>query len=582
MVRRPPGRFARTLALLATGVLISGTGVVAPALLGAASADLARAETQRIGDGARATAPDRVPVGGEIRVSGRNWTAVTGGGSVIAVRLDDGEIPRSAPVTNPATGDVVSDSSIVAAVRASNRGSFKISVPVPRQAGWTAGSRHSIRLTTGKLLSDDATRSVALTFDLIDPRQSRPTPDPTPTTTPTQGNPKVDDQQKAQKEPTEAPTSDPTASAAPKPSVSSTRGPTNSARATGGARERTGQRASSVPPRRGNSKVHQRRSTASKSSDSGRPPKTGGAACDVPKATLSSATTIRDVPAIDLGGTLTISGQGFCHPAGGGSTIAVQIDDGRLKRVEAPVHRDPTIWQIIEAADDGSFHATIAMPQADQTDPAFADGSHRLRLLTGAKLETGDAVRSVRTGEFVVATGNHTGILPEPTKTPTPVDPVVALVGSRAGAVTAKQTDSTVRVVVPGVEPGDWVFPYTFREEQRGRALTHPTTWLQVDANRSVTFDLAAFGVAGQGATRVSLQARDGTLVGWTQVAAFPAAAAPVQRPVSGAADRGQPPSAEPRPLVLITGGGLLLLGLAWMAIARRWRRRTLRDLNGE
>lgn len=279
---------------------------------------------------------------------------------------------------------------------------------------------------------------------------------------------------------------------------------------------------------------------------------------------------------------LTLTGQGFCHPEGGGSTIGVQIDDGKLARLDDTVHADSRFWQVVKAREDGTFDTTIRLPDRHETDPGFTDGSHRLQLLTGS-LRAGDARRSVPTREFVVAPGNNAGILPEPAETPPPVDPRVALVGDKGRAVTVAQSGSTVRVVVPDLAPGDWVFPYAFDNEQASNPQTHPTAWLQVDADRSVTFDLATFSVAGAAGSRVSLQARDGTLVGWAQTTAFTAGAASSEGPVPTAADPEDsvlPP--DRNPLVLLIASALLVAGLGWLAVARNRRRQALRDLNGE
>ena len=125
------------------------------------------AETERISDGATATAPERVTVGGTIQISGTGWKALSGEGSVIAVKLDEGDTRRTEPVANPLTGDVLSDPSIVTAVRADSDGKFTVKVQVPVNRAWAPGTRHSVRLVTGRMFSDDATRSVALSFDLV-------------------------------------------------------------------------------------------------------------------------------------------------------------------------------------------------------------------------------------------------------------------------------------------------------------------------------------------------------------------------------------------------------------------------------
>jgi hypothetical protein len=296
--------------------------------------------------------------------------------------------------------------------------------------------------------------------------------------------------------------------------------------------------------------------------------------------TLTSKDSVRGVPAADLGGVLELAGSGFCQRRGGGSVIAVQIDDGDVKRLDDTVSTDRTIWQIIRAEDDGTFRAAVRLPDLHETDPDFADGSHRLRLQTGP-LSGGDPVRSVRTGEFVVIPGNNAGTLPEPAGTPSPVDPVRALVGERGGAVTAAQRGTTVRIVVPGAEPGDWLFAYTFRRTATPNSEAHPTTWLQVDADRSVTFDPTGFVGAAATDSRITLQARDGTLVGWSQIAASDVAGAD-PTPTSAALAETPDPQvpAGPRSLVVYSALSLLLLGLVALVVARGQRRRALRQLN--
>ena len=533
-------------------------------------------DTRRISDGAVATAPDQVPIGGIITVQGQNWTTSTGAGSLIAVKLDDGDVDRRTPVTNPATGDPIADSSVVAAVLASSDGSFTIAVPVPEDTGWDAGSRHTIRLLTGQLLSDDAIRSVALTFDLVS--DTATAPGPTPSSSESHGRalepgPGVASGTAAAPHGTTSASSDATSSTAPRTSAESTAG--RSAEVTlarqraSGMREHSGQ--ASPDPTAANRSRASKKPTARAEADS----------CpDQASVAITSSTSIKGVPVATFGGVLRVAGSGFCQRRGGGSAISVQIDDGALRRLDDTVNADRTIWQIIRAEDDGTFRAVIRLPDLHPTDPAFADGSPRLRLQTG-RLGSGDTVRSVRTGEFVVLQGTNTGILPEPAGTPPPVDPVRALVGERGGAVTAAQTGEAVRVVVPDAEPGDWLFAYAFRGTAAPDPQAFPATWLQVDADRSVTFDLAGFVDAAATDSRITLQARDGTLVGWAQIADNGTAATdPTPAPTDLATSSDPQTSAGPRSLVVFSAGSLLLLGLVALAVAREQRRRALRDLN--
>lgn len=586
MHRRPTATLTRRVVLLAVGAALTTAGATALAPQWGGTS-VAWAETQSISDGSTARAPDRVKIGGMLRITGKGWTTPGGTGSVIAIKLDDGEVKATGPVINPATDDPISDASVVAAVRAKRNGSFSISVPVPDSTGWTAGSRHSVRLVSGRLLSDDATRSVALTFDLVTgAREPSATPSPTRT---------------ASAEPTpshvpsssESPPTQPEVRSADEPSASASPtsgGATASPSATQASRTPTAtprsdekpaaRRVQNQDPARGGAPEHAGGSEEETTSE------VTAAGCQSdPTVRLTAKAATRGVPVVELGGTLALSGTGFCHPSGGGSLIGVQIDDGRLARLDSTIDADRSIWQVVEAGADGTFSTTVRVPEAHQADPDFTEGLHRLSLITGS-LRAGDAVRRVRTSEFVVAAGNNAGVLPEPTSTPTPVNPEVALVGSKAGAVTAAQSGSTVRVVVPDLEPGDWVFPYAFGERTDDMS-GQPVTWLQLDANRSVVVDAADVAVSGAHATRVSLQARDGTLVGWAPVVASSvdsgAAAAPTAP--SSTADDGVDASEDaaapsPRFLVLVAGGSLTMIGLLWLALARHRRLRLIRELN--
>lgn len=567
---RATNALVRRVVALALGVAALSVMTPLPPWNGVSTA---WSDTRRISDGAVATAPDQVPVGGVITVRGQNWTTPTGAGSLIVAKFDDGDVDRHTLVKNPATGDPIADSSVVAAVLASSDGSFTMDVPVPEGTGWGAGSRHTILLLTGRLLSDDAIRSVALTFDLVS--DTATVPGPTPSSSESRGRalepgPSVASGTPAAPRATASTSSSPTSSTAPRTGAEPTAG--SSAEVTQAGKRRSGMREHSGP-------ASPEPTTAKTSRASTKP--TGSAEADAcpdrASVEITSSTTIKGVPVVTFGGVLRVAGSGFCQRRGGGSAISVQIDDGALRRLDDTVNADRTIWQIIRAEADGTFRADIRLPYLHQTDPAFADGSHRLRLLTGGPGSGG----TVRTGEFVVLRGTNTGILPEPAGTPSPVDPVRALVGERGGAVTAAKTGEAVRVVVPDVEPGDWIFAYAFRGPAAEDPQAFPATWLQVDADRSVTFDFAGFEDAAASDSRITLQARDGTLVGWAQIADdVTAAADPTPAPSVLATSSDPQTSAGPRSLVVFSAGSLLLLGLVALAVAREQRRRALRELN--
>ena len=300
-----------------------------------------------------------------------------------------------------------------------------------------------------------------------------------------------------------------------------------------------------------------------------------------PQAVVSAEKVIRGVPTVDLGGTLIVTGSGFCHPAGGGSVVGIQIDDGTLLSTRTTVNADPSIWQVAEAGADGTFLVSIRLPEPSDTDPEFADGSHHLRLVTGS-LRKGDAVRQVETDEFVVLAGSSAGTLPEPSASPDPPVPR-NLVVANAGGVTGTRSGATVRVVAPDLEPGDWVFPYAIGSgPEAAPAAATGASWVQLDANRSAVFEMASVTKGAAAVTKVSLQARDGSVVGWARLSSTQSSQAASPPPqVVGDGSAGAPLEARrPRPLVLIAAGAPFLLGIGLLLDARRRRLRRIAAAN--
>jgi len=122
-----------------------------------------------------------------------------------------------------------------------------------------------------------------------------------------------------------------------------------------------------------------------------------------PTATIATRT-------VRLGGTLRLTGTGWCHPTDGGSRIGVKIDEGAISRLDASLHANRTIWAIVEADDaDGTFTADIRLPDGTSgtSSPALATGTHTLRLLSGS-LVAGDAARTLQTDSFEVVGPDET------------------------------------------------------------------------------------------------------------------------------------------------------------------------------
>ncbi|MFT4265121.1 MAG: hypothetical protein QM572_17190 [Nocardioides sp.] len=123
-------------------------------------------------------------------------------------------------------------------------------------------------------------------------------------------------------------------------------------------------------------------------------------------ATCAGDPTITVAASVKLGGTLHLSGSGWCLSDGsGGSRLALKFDGGgAINRVDTPVVAGkPDVWALVDAADDGSIDADVQMPDGTTatSSPALATGSHTFTILTGS-LKTGDQARNVTTPSFEV------------------------------------------------------------------------------------------------------------------------------------------------------------------------------------
>lgn len=212
------------------------------------------------------------------------------------------------------------------------------------------------------------------------------------------------------------------------------------------------------------------------------------------------------------GGALRVQGAGWCHPTAGGSVLGVKLDEGGYSRLDTSVHQNRTIWAVIRASDtDGSFDVELTLPDgstsgADGSVPAFAEGGHRLRVLTGS-LKAGDAVRSVLSDEFVV--GAY-----QPVGAPDPVEAGEDLSAASAGGMTVQYLDGQAVVGLPGVPAGTWVYLNLFD----GGVPRAPwrDTWFRTAADGTVAAPLA--GITPR-TYQVSAQSGDlgdvGRLLGW-------------------------------------------------------------------
>ncbi len=228
----------------------------------------------------------------------------------------------------------------------------------------------------------------------------------------------------------------------------------------------------------------------------------------------------------ELGGTLKVSGQGWCHPTNGGSTIAIKIDDGSYSHLTDDLHDNRTIWDIVYADDEtGDWEIDITLPDGTTSGPkgsapAFPEGAHSIRLLTGT-LKEGDAIRTVGT-----PTGQNTTFVVgeyRPNELPSPLDiEGDALTDANKNGVTVTQQQAPAPgqwvVTVPGGTKGDWVYVDAYAgPSSRG----YFPEWKQLDGNGQVTLSLAGVTLA-VGDLNVTVQSGNqgqvGELVGWTQV----------------------------------------------------------------
>ncbi len=328
--------------------------------------------------------PDTWQAGADLVISGVGWQNAAGSaGSVIAVKLDEGGVSTTVPVLHPVTGVEQPNKTIYALVQADAAGEWTLRVPYPTAAistaTWATGETHSLRLLSGSLLSGDVIRTAAAGFTVTD-AAPEPTASPSPSST---GSPT-----------TPAPTGSPTT---PAPSGSPT-----------------------TPAPSGSPTTPAPTGSPTTPAPSGSPttpaPSASPTAC-VPTASTPSVTV---APAAELGGTLHVTGAGWCHPSDGGSRIAVKLDEGAYSRLDSTLHANRTIWAIVDASPaDGTFAVDLPLPDGTSTapsgsSPVFTAGPHTLRLLTGS-IKAGDTSRTLLSAPFTVAS-----VAPSPSPTPTP------------------------------------------------------------------------------------------------------------------------------------------------------------------
>lgn len=223
-------------------------------------------------------------------------------------------------------------------------------------------------------------------------------------------------------------------------------------------------------------------------------------------------------PRKNYGDTITLEGTGWCasktDPSAGGSVIGLKIDEGKYShRAGELVNANPTTWFVIKVnSNDGSFKVDIPIPAAGDTKggstPAFVDGAHTMRLLSGS-LKKGDTVRTFQTGPFTV--GEY-----RPTTVPDPVEAHEDLTGASAHGVTAVLEKDDVLVTIPGATAGQWAFLSSYLADGSVR-YPWADRWFQTDANGQIRAPLAGASLP-TGTWKLAVQDPTSAVTGWANI----------------------------------------------------------------
>lgn len=544
------------------------------------------------------TVPSQVVVGDALHLSGTGWTTPAGVPSVIAVKLDDGAVGTTGTVTHPVTGAVQANKTIWAMVQAQADGSWSADVPFPTPDGstltsaWAAGETHSVRLlTSSPLTAGDRTRTETASFTLV-----ATAPGAGPSDPPAWAHETVRVGSATAWVEQGVAAGDGATLRVKGHGWTNAAGSTGSTialkvnRGEGLQYTRSGGQVVQHPTAAGDdtiwallasdaaagqANVHPIAADGSfdltldapsglvagqyltVTLQSGRfltgdvqrtvttaPLVVGGVAWvdpgdgseQVTCVPTSSGPTVDVAADATVGGTLHVTGTGWCHPAenGGGSRIGVKIDEGAYSRLDTSVHTNRTIWATVDADPrTGTFDVEIPLPDgttagADGSDPAFPEGSHTLRLLSGS-LKSGDTVRTLLSAPFVVGEYRPNGL-------PDPAEATEDLTSATRGGVTLSRTATTLTVRVPAAQPGDWVFLTAYAADGSPR-YPWRDTWFRVGADGSVVAPLAGVTLP-VGTTKLAVQSGNrgsvGAVLGWAPLHVAAPEVPPTETPTTG------------------------------------------------
>ncbi|WP_129657626.1 hypothetical protein [Rothia uropygialis] len=217
---------------------------------------------------------------------------------------------------------------------------------------------------------------------------------------------------------------------------------------------------------------------------------------------------------IPRGEKLHLVGEGWCNPGGktGAPKVAVKLDDGAISHLDEKVHSNKTIWALVDPDPaTGALDAWIDLPDgtAATSAPAFPEGAHSLRLLSG----------SLRPGDLSVTFGGRGALdftLGEyrPNGTPPALGLDELSESSRQG-VRVNREGTRITVEVPGGQPGQWVRATPYAEG----APRNPwgSGWVRLASDRSLTYSLPDDASPGEYRLVVQNGENDdfGKLLGW-------------------------------------------------------------------
>lgn len=148
------------------------------------------------------------------------------------------------------------------------------------------------------------------------------------------------------------------------------------------------------------------------------------------------------------------------------------------------------------------------------------------RAATGSG--TSNSSGSATSGLQARAPSNTFSSDPPSQKPSAPVASYADLTRGNAGDVQAKLSGDTLRVTVPAADPGSWTYLYLYTEPVAGASEGRkiPIDWVQFGSDRSFTVELSGLPAGANRIALVGSGAKTGKLIGWVAAPGEPLSAA--------------------------------------------------------